>query len=117
MKGRTERTDINEWLAKLMQASSKKSEYGRLWKSVYRNVNVAKRRRVAVNIGKINEYSKNDDNIIVPGKVLSNGKIDHSVNIAAVSFTKKAAEALKESNSKMLTLDEMFTRKRIKVIR
>ena len=113
---RFERTDINEWLDKLERASRSES-YGALWKSVHRRVSVSRRRRVSVNLYKINRYSKEGDNIIVPGKVLSAGRMDHSVNITALSFSKGATDRLIGSKSKVLELDEMLKRTKITMIR
>ena len=110
-----ERSDIKEWLEKLSSAS--KGRYGALWKSVYRQVDVSKRRRVSVNLYSINKYTEDGDNVIVPGKVLSKGALAHKVNITAVSFSEKAMSEIKRSNSKILDLDEMLGMERVKVIR
>jgi len=64
MKRNIERTDIKEWLLKLNEASQKES-YGAFWKSIYKRVYVSRRRRITVNINKINQYSKEGDNIIM----------------------------------------------------
>ncbi len=111
-----ERSDIKEWLEKLGNASRGK-KYGALWKSVYRQLDVSRRKRVYVNLYKINKYTEDGDNVLVPGKVLSKGSLDHKVNITAIGFSEKALAALKESNSKVLGIDEMLGSSKIKVIR
>ncbi len=116
MKRNIERADIKEWLLKLDEASKRK-EYGPFWKSIYKRVYVSRRRRISVNVSKINEYSKEGDNIIVPGKVLSQGKMDHSINITAISFSEEAKKKLKDSDSKTLSLDDMIKCTKINIIR
>lgn len=116
MKRNIERADIKEWLLKLEEASHKE-QYGAFWKSIYKRVYVSRRRRISVNINRINQYSKEGDNIIVPGKVLSQGKLDHSVNITAISFSEKAKKELAESKSKTISLDDMLKCTKINIIR
>ncbi len=112
---KTERSDIKEWLEKLDDAS--KGRYGPLWKSVYRQVDISRRRRIAVNLYSINKHTDNGDNIIVPGKVLSKGTLGHKVNITAISFSEKAKAEIKRSDSKILSLNEMLGREKVKIIR
>ena len=57
---------------------------------------------------KINRYSKENDIIIVPGSVLSSGKLDHPVTIAALKTTEQAKEKIHATNSKFLTIHELL---------
>ncbi len=116
MKINVERTDIKSWLDTLKSAS-RDNHYAALYKRLHKMVAVPKRRRVSVNVYKINKYSKDGDNVIVPGKVLSIGKLDHKVNIAAIEFSQGAMMRIKESNSKVMKLEDIIKLNKINVIR
>ncbi len=55
-----------------------------------------RRRRVEVNIERLDKETKEGDLIIVPGKVLGKGNIGHRISIAALSFSEEARKKLKE---------------------
>ncbi len=116
MKINVERNDVKEWLDLLSSAyTSDKSP--KLWKRVHTLLAVPARRRTSVNLYKINKYSKEGDNIVVPGKVLSVGMMDHKINIAALEYSKKAADLLASAGCRMLDIREMIGQKRISIIK
>lgn len=61
-----------------------------IWKAVAYELERPTRRRREVNIWKINKYTEDNETIIVPGKVLGDGELDHKVNIAAFQFSEGA---------------------------
>ena len=46
--------------------------------------------------------------MLVPGKVLGSGLLDHKVEIAAFSFTQGARDKIEKSKSTALTIDELI---------
>ena len=78
-----------------------------IWRMVSERLQKSRRSRPAVNLSKINRYSIENDVIVVPGKVLSSGHLEHPVTIAALSFSEQAKNKIKASKSKMLTLLEV----------
>ena len=72
-----------------------------IWDIVAETLEKSKHRRLAVNISRVNRNSGEGETILVPGKVLGAGKLDHKVSIAAVDFSKEAKEKQKcRNNSK-----------------
>jgi large subunit ribosomal protein L18e len=61
-----------------------------------------KRKQAQVNLFKINKFSKANDVIIIPGKVLSQGTINHKIIIAALSFSENASQKLKNCEIKSI---------------
>ena len=66
------------------------------------------RMRRIVNLGKINRFTEKDDFVVVPGKVLGSGSLDHSVTIAAFKFSESSFGKIKDSKSKMMQIDELL---------
>lgn len=110
-----EREDIKAWLSQL-QGASRGEHYRGLWRHVLELSAVPARSRKSVNLYKINKHSKEGDNIIVPGKVLSEGVMDHKVNITAMEFSASALAKLTSTKCSVKKLDEMLKLKEIKVI-
>lgn len=73
-----------------------------------------KRKAVVVNIEKINKETKQDDKVIVPGKVLGNGEMQHSVTIAAYSFSEEARKKMK--SCRIAKIEEIADAKDAKII-
>ncbi|WP_054854038.1 50S ribosomal protein L18e [Vulcanisaeta distributa] len=69
------------------------------------------RRRVEVNVGKINRFANDGDVVVVPGKVLGYGVLSKRVTIAAWSFSKGALEVIKRSGgAEAITIPELVRR-------
>lgn len=62
-----------------------------------------RRKRVNLNLNEINSKEKG---VVVPGKVLSQGKIDKKIKIAALNFSEKAREKLLKSGCEIKTILE-----------
>jgi large subunit ribosomal protein L18e len=115
MKINVEKDATKKWLETLKAYSGEKHN-GEMSKRLYRLVAVPRRSRVSVDLFKIAANSKEGDNVIVPGKVLSMGRLDHKVNIAAIEYSREASEALRASGSRLLGIDEMLKMKNVRII-
>jgi len=77
------------------------------------------RNRRIVNLSKINRYTKDGETVVVPGKVLAAGELDHTVTIAAWKFSAQAIDKIQKSNSKAMQITELINQemkgKRIRV--
>ncbi len=58
-----------------------------IWKAVAKELAKSTRRMRKVNVWKIDKVTKENDTIIVPGKVLGDGELNHKVNVAAYQFS------------------------------
>jgi large subunit ribosomal protein L18e len=68
------------------------------WKEVAEVLSVPRRKRVEVNLDRIQKDAKKEEVVVVPGKVLSQGEINEKIKVVALSFSEKAKEKL--SNKK-----------------
>jgi len=79
-----------------------------LWKRIATELERPRRQRRIVNLSKINRYTKDDEFIIVPGKVLGSGEIDHKITVAAYSFSSSAIEKLESSKCKAMQIKDIL---------
>ena len=94
----------------LIQELKKKSidEKVKIWKRIATDLEKPTRNRRIVNLSKIDKYSKDNETVIVPGKVLGSGDLSKKITIAAYSFSEQAIDKIKESNGKALYIDELM---------
>jgi large subunit ribosomal protein L18e len=78
----------------------------RFWKRVESLLSRPRSRLAEVNVGKIARLTQKGDRVVVPGKVLGKGEINHSVTIAALSFSSTALSKLRSAGCKVMRLDE-----------
>ncbi len=79
-----------------------------VWKSASSLLSHPRRSRVEVNLSRINRITAAKDTILVPGKVLGAGRLEHPVRIAAFDFTNSARIKILDSGGKCLTVEELL---------
>ncbi len=92
----------------------------RIWLYAAELLSKPKRRRVSVNLNKINRLANDNDVILIPGKVLGDGRLNKKVTIIAFSFSKEAIEKIRSSGSNYITIEEALKKypegKNIKIL-
>jgi len=78
-----------------------------LWDRIAEDLEKSTRRRRTVNIYKIDKYTRDDETAIVPGKVLSIGKLNKKIKVAAFQFSDQAKEKI-NLVGKALTIKELI---------
>ena len=94
-------------LIRSLTETSMKDEAG-IWKALAEELSRPRKNRREVNISRINEYTKEGETVVVPGKVLGEGDLDHKITIAAYKFSESAIDKIQKSGSKYLTLQELM---------
>ncbi len=88
---------LRQLISDLKRVANERQES--VWRKVAEDLNRPLRIRREVNVSRINRYTKDGDVVIVPGKVLSLGELDHKVTVVAWAFSAKALEKIKNSGS------------------
>ncbi|AKB19173.1 MULTISPECIES: 50S ribosomal protein L18e [unclassified Methanosarcina] len=79
-----------------------------IWKDIAKRLEAPSRNYAAVNISKINRHTNEGDVLLIPGKVLGAGLLDHPVTVAALTFSESAVERITEVGGKCLSLEEIM---------
>ncbi len=77
---------------------------GALWTVLAKKFEKSKHKRVSVNLSRINRYTNENEKVVVPGKVLGAGILEHKIFIAAFSFSKEARRKIEEVGGECLTI-------------
>ena len=99
-------TELIKTIKILKKASKTKSQ--KIWAALADDLDKPKRIRVAVNLSQINRHSKPDDIVAVPGKILASGALEHSLTIAAYSFSEGALEKIEHAKGKAVSLTSLL---------
>ena len=102
----------NERLRMLIRFLRKAAkEYNaKIWRYVAELLEKPRRKRIVVNIGKINRFVNDGDQVVVPGKVLGDGILTKKVTIAAYAFSKSAYEKIIKAGAEAISIPELIRR-------
>ena len=67
-----------------------------LWKRLANDLSKPTRQRRIVNLYKIEQYARDNEIVVVPGKVLGVGEVKKKLTIAAFNFSDEAYEKIKQ---------------------
>ena len=91
----------------------------RIWRKLSKTLSRARRQRIEANLYRINNKTKKDEVIVVPGKVLGIGELNHKLTISCLDCSQSAKKKIEASGSKLLTIEELLeqnpTGKNVKV--
>ncbi len=100
----------NVYLRQLIEGLERKSRElnAPIWKDVAEKLERSTRRRVELNISRINRYANENETVLVPGVVISSGELTKKVNVAAWKFSAAAKGKIEKSKGKTLTIEELM---------
>lgn len=97
---------------------AKGRESGRaLWRDLAERLEAPRARRAVLNVGQISRRTRPNETAVVPGKVLSAGRLDHPVTVAALDFSGRAREKVAAAGGRCLTLEELAGLGNLKEVR
>ena len=97
--------ELKETIRILKNASRKSGQ--KIWAALAEELDKPKRRRVAVNLSRINRHTQPGDVVAVPGKVLASGALDHPITVAAHSFSDSARKKITQSEGHAVSLTSL----------
>ncbi len=100
---------LKELIVELKRRSNEQS--ANLWRRIAIDLEKPTRQRRAVNLSKISRYAKPNEVIIVPGKVLGSGMLEHKLTISAYQFSEQAKDKIQKSGAKIVSLLELSKEK------
>ena len=104
----------------LIEGLKEKSGGSKLLSRIASDLSKPSRIRREVNLSRLNHFTKENELIVVPGKVLGGGTLNHKITLYAFNVSQGALSKLEKSGSKVLSLGELtkeqLTGKRIRII-
>ncbi|MFB6169746.1 MAG: 50S ribosomal protein L18e [Haloarculaceae archaeon] len=72
-----------------------------VWSDVAERLEKPRRTHAEVNLGRIERYAREDETVVVPGKVLGSGVLNKEVTVAAVDFSATAETKIEQVGETM----------------
>ncbi len=79
-----------------------------IWKRIASDLEKPTRKRTAVNVYKIAQHTKDSEAVIIPGKVLGTGELQHRVVVGAWNFSEGAREKITKAKGQCLSIEELM---------
>jgi len=90
-----------------LKTKSREQNVG-IWRDIALRLDKPNRLYAEINLSKINRYSKENETVIVPGKVLGTGNISHPVTVAALNFSMTAEMLIADAQGKCLSIEQLM---------
>jgi large subunit ribosomal protein L18e len=107
-------------LIRFLKKESREKQAG-IWLDVAEYLSKTRSQRISVNLSTINRNTKRSDIVLVPGKLLGSGNINHAITVASFGASEKAKEKLVAAKSKYLSIAELLEKNpkgaNVKIIR
>jgi len=78
-----------------------------IWREAAHHLSSSRRRRVAINVGRLNRHVKDGETVVVPGKVLGAGALSHAIFVAAFAFSGEAKSKILRAKGKCFSISEL----------
>lgn len=103
-------TKTNPKIIGLIKSLKEKShlEEVPIWKDIAKRLERPTRKQAEVNLSKLNRYTSPDELIMVPGKILGSGTLDHKIQVAALSFSNLAKEKIETVGGECIAIDQLI---------
>jgi large subunit ribosomal protein L18e len=85
-----------------------KENKANIWRDLAEHLAKSKRKRIAVNLSRLNRYTQKNDVVAVAGKILGAGEIEHPITVAAFVFSEKAKEKIKAVRGKCISFFDLI---------
>ena len=77
-----------------------------IWKRVASDLEAPTRRRRVINVYKLDKFTKDNEVVVVPGKVLGTGELNKKITVAAYTFSEQALRKI-NAKGKALSIKEL----------
>jgi large subunit ribosomal protein L18e len=93
----------------------------KIWRDAAKYLAKTRQHRATVNLSRINRHTRENDIVVVPGKILGSGAIDHAVTVASLNASAKAKEKLAKAEAIYISIPELVEKNpkgsNVKIIR
>jgi large subunit ribosomal protein L18e len=81
-----------------------------VFKAVAQKLSAPASQRSEVNVGHLEKHAKEGETVVVPGKLLGDGKITKKVTVAAFRASESAKVKIEKAGGKYMTLQEYLSK-------
>jgi large subunit ribosomal protein L18e len=90
-----------------LKSTARESGAG-VWEDVAARLEKPRSTHAEVNLGRIERYAREDETVIVPGKVLGSGALTKPVTVAAVDFSGSAETKIRQADGNPIDVAQVL---------
>jgi large subunit ribosomal protein L18e len=79
----------------------------KIWKDIAEYLAGPRRKRISVNLSHLNRHTEKNEIVVVPGKVLGAGEIDHPITVAAFAFSERGKAKIAMARGKIMSFADL----------
>ncbi len=80
----------------------------KVWRQISKKLSGPRQNKIKANLFRINNKTNSDDIILIPGKVLGIGELDHKLTIACLEYSQSAKKKVESSGSKLISIEDLL---------
>ncbi|MHA1933424.1 MAG: 50S ribosomal protein L18e [Promethearchaeota archaeon] len=80
----------------------------KIWRKISKKLSSPRRNKVTPNLYRINKKTKENDVIVIPGKILGMGELSHTLTIACLECSNSARIKINSSGSKLISIEDLL---------
>lgn len=96
-------------LIRKLREKDKESE-GEIWSDLADRLSSSNRARAEVNISRLDRYTEEGESIVVPGKVLGSGRLNHPLLVSGFDISDRARERIEKGGGEAIGIEELLDR-------
>ncbi len=94
-------------LLRLLRTEGRKNR-AKIWLDLAGRLEGSRRSRAEVNLSSLDRYTTDGNTVVVPGKILAAGRLNHPVNVAAFKFSAAARRKVIAAGGSAFTLNQLL---------
>ena len=79
-----------------------------IWRDVSKHLMKPSKNKVEINLRRLNKVTSEGESIVIPGKLLGEGELNHKIKVAYYSASKSAKLHLEEKGCDVISIEEMY---------
>ncbi len=90
-----------------LEVASRKND-APIWKRVAELLSRPTRKRVEVNVGRLNKVVNDGETVVIPGVLLGHGILEKKVTVAVWRATRKAKEKVEAAGGRLISIEDLL---------
>lgn len=78
-----------------------------IWKALEKEISGPKQNRREVNVGRLAQITKDGEVVVIGGKVLGTGSMDHKLTVCSFSISEVAAKKIVDAGGSVVSFDQL----------
>ncbi|MEM2841998.1 MAG: 50S ribosomal protein L18e [Thermoproteota archaeon] len=94
-------------IAIMAEKAGRKND-SRFWLAVAQEIMKPRETRAEINLGQVSRLTSSGETVVIPGKLLGDGEIEHPVRISSISVSSSALKKLIKAGGEYISIEKLI---------